>query len=261
MGKIVTLWSPVSHAGATTASILLANKLGKEYSVCLVDFDLNNSDVSLYLNISDAEHNIDNLIPYIQGHSLTEEIFYMNLIDVKNFRFMQGTRQIDKGPMFQVEFLEPIIDMAKNLFDIVIINTNSAIDNAGTFIGLSKADKVVMVLNQNVLHFKKYIDKAQLMGNLLTSPIVLVNKYNKNILLTLDNIKENLNTDVYPLAKVDNLAVINDLNAQTSIFETFSSKRAKRFEEDLTVFAGKLLVLLGLKDEIETVKKKRLFGR
>lgn len=99
------------------------------------------------------------------------------------------------------------------------------------------------------------------MGNLLTSPIVLVNKYNKNILLTLDNIEENLNIDVYPLVEVDNLAVINDLNAQTSIFETFSSKRAKRFEEDLTVFAEKLLVLLGLKDEVETVKKKRLFGR
>lgn len=261
MGKIITLWSPVSNAGVTTTAILLAHRLAKDYSVCLVDFDLNSADVSLYLDISDIEHNIDNLIPYVQGHNLTEEVFYMNLIDVKNFRFMQGTRRIDKGPFFKVEEIEPIIDMAEKLFDIVIINTNSAIDNAGTFIALKRADKILMVLNQNVFHFKKYIDKAQLVGSLLTNPMVLVNKYNKNILLTLNNIKENLNTDVFPLAEIDELTILNSINAQESIFETFGGKKAKRYEENLHAFSDNLLVSLGLQDENQVAKKKRLFGK
>lgn len=259
MGKVVTLWSPVSCTGTTTASILLANKLGKEYSVCLIDLDLNNADISLYLNITDAEHNIDNLIPYIQGRNLTEEIFYMNLIDVKNFRFMQGTHQVDKGPFFQVEHIEPIVDMAEKLFDIVIINTNSAIDNAGTFIALKRASVVVMVMNQNIIHFKKYIDKAQLLDDLITHPIVLVNKYSKNILLTLDNIKENLNTEVYPLARLDEVIVLNDINTQNSIFDTFSNKKAKTFDKNLTEFSERLLVLLDLKKEANETKKKKKF--
>lgn len=260
MGKIVTVWAPVSHAGVTTTAIVMANRLAKEHSVCLIDFDLNNADISLYLNISDVEHNIDNLIPYIQGNNFTEDIFNMNLIKVNNFMFMQGTRRVDKGPTFAIEHLEPIIDMAGKLFDIVIINTNTALDNAGTFIALKKADKVVMLLCQNIVHFKKYIDKAQLVGALLSAPLVAVNMYNKNILLTLDNIKENLNTDVYPLAEVDRIGVINNINTQTSIFEFFSAKKAKRYMDNLDTFIDKLLVELGMKDEKEITKKKRLFG-
>lgn len=261
MGKIVTVWSPVSHTGVTTTAILLSNKLAKEYSVCLIDFDLNNADASLYLNISDVEHNIDNLIPYIQGHNLTEEIFNMNLIKVNDFMFMQGTRRVDKGPTFEVEYLEPIIEMAEKLFDVVVVNTNTAIDNAGTFIALKKADKVIMLLCQNVFHFKKYMDKAQLVGTLLASLTVVVNMYNKNIVLSLDNIKENLNTEVYPLAAVDDITVLNDINAQSSIFDTFSGKKAKKYEENMKEFADKLQVILGLKDESEVVKKKKLFGK
>jgi len=260
MGKIVTVWSPVSHTGVTTTAILLANKLMKEHSVCLIDFDLNNADASLYLDISDIEHNIDNLIPYIQGHNFTEDIFNMNLIKVNNFMLMQGTRRIDKGPTFEIEYLKPIIEMAEKLFDIVIINTNPAIDNAGTFIALSNADKVVVVLGQNIFHFKKYTEKAQLMGTLLVNPLVVVNMFNKNIVLTLDNIKENLNADVYPLAEIDRIEVLNDINTQASVFETFSGKKAKKYEENLNDFIDKLLVVLGLKDENQIVKKKKLFG-
>lgn len=260
MGKIVTVWSPVSHAGVTTTAIVMANRLAKEYSVCLIDFDLNNADVSLYLNISDVEHNIDNLIPYIQGHNFTEDIFNMNLIKVNNFMFMQGTRRIDKGPTFEIEHLEPIIDMAEKLFDIVIINTNTALDNAGTFIALKKADKVVMLLCQNIIYFKKYIDKAQLVGTLLSTPLVAVNMYNKNIVLTLDDIKANLNTDVYPLAEIDQTGFINNINTQTSILEFFSGKKAKKYMDNLDVFVDRLLVELGMKDEKEIQKKKRLFG-
>lgn len=260
MGKIVTVWSPVSHTGVTTTAILMANKLAKGHSVCLIDFDLNNADAALYLNISDIEHNIDNLLPYIQGHNLTEDIFNMNLIKVNNFMFMQGTRKIDKGPTFTIEHLEPIVEMAEKLFDIVVINTNTALDNAGTFIALKKADKVVMILCQNVFHFKKYIDKAQLVGTLLSTPLVAVNMYSKNIVLSLDNIKENLNTDVYPLAEIDRIGVINDINTQTSIFEIFSGKRTKRYTENLDAFTDRLLVELGMKDEKETAKKKRFFG-
>jgi len=45
---------------------------------------LNSPDTTMHLNISDAEHNLDNLFPYIEGSTHTEEIFKMNLIKVNN---------------------------------------------------------------------------------------------------------------------------------------------------------------------------------
>ncbi|QUH21989.1 AAA family ATPase [Alkaliphilus sp. B6464] len=259
MGKIITLWSPANHTGVTTTAILLAEKISKEKTVCLIDMDLNNPDTTMYLNITDAEHNLDNLFPYIEGHTLTEEIFKMNLVKVNGFELLQGTKKIDKGPTFEIELLEPIIDMAKEMFDVVILNTRTSLDNAGTFLSLKKADRLVMVVNQNALHFRKFIEKSQLIGALLRDLLVVVNKYDKNIVLSLENITENLNTEVYPLSDVDHVVISNSINSQDLLFEIFSSKKAKKHEEELVVIKDKLLVDLGLKKEELDAKKKGFF--
>lgn len=260
MGKIITLWSPANYTGVTTTAILLADKLSKEKTVCLIDLDLNNPDTTLYLNISDAEHNLDNLFPYIEGNALTEEIFKMNLVKIRDFLLLQGTKKIDKGPTFKITELEPIINIAKELFDIVVINTSSSLDNAGTFLSIKKADKLVMVVNQNIFHFRKFIEKSQLIGSLFKNMFVIVNKFNKNIVLSLENIEENLNIPVYPLSYVDNVNIANGINAQESLFNIFDNKKTKKYQKEITVIKDKLLVELGYKkeDEIE-VKKKRLF--
>ena len=234
MSKIITVWSPVSSSGVTTTAMLLSNLLSKKNKTCLLDLDLNNPDISLYLNINDVEHNIDNLFPFIEGDNLTEEIFESNLNQINNLAIMQGTRKLDKGPVFKTENLEPIIDMAEKLFDFCVVNVNSAIDNAGTYLALKKADKILVVLNQNILHFKKYIRYIAEIQTITTlEPLVVINKYDRHLDLNLNNIKNSLNLEIYPLSLVDPKYVISRINNQVSFLNIFTSRKAKRYQKDL----------------------------
>lgn len=234
MGKVITFWSPVFSSGVTTTAITLGNKLSKKYNVCLLDFDLNSPDISLFLNIDDVEHNIDNLFPYIEGNNLSAEVFNLNTNKINNnFFILQGTKRIDKGCSFKTENLEPIIDMAQSIFDFVLINTNSVIDNAGTYLALKKANKTLIILNQNILSFKKYINKMQIAKPFLNNVIAIINKYNKHLNLSLEGIKNNLNMDVYPLSLVNENLVINDINNQFSFIEIFTGKKTRKYQKDL----------------------------
>lgn len=241
MGKIITFWSPVNSTGVTTTLILLGQQMSKKYNVCLLDLDLNNPDISLYLNIDDAEHNIDNLFPYIEGDNLTEDIFKLNLVKTNGFNVMQGTRKVDKGPLFKPEDLEPVLKMAKGLFDYVLVNINSAIDNAGSYLALKESDMIFKVLNQNMLHFKKYIDKMQLVDPFLKSSIICINKYNKHISLDLDSIGNSLGEKVYPLTQVKEQFVINNVNNQHSFIEIFTGRKAKKYQKDLGIIKTEIM--------------------
>jgi len=260
MGKIIAFWSPSSSAGVTTSAILTALKLSKESSVCILDLDLNNPDISMYLNISDVEHNLDNLLPSIEGRNFTEEVFRMNLVSFDKLLVLQGTKKIDKGPTFETSPIEEIIAMSKNLFDIVIINTNSAFDNAGTYLALKNSDKVVMVIEQDVKYFKKYVDKSQLINLLVLSPVVLINKYNKQILLTEDAVADYFNSKPSKLPEIDFVSITNQLNENKDFKSVFVSKKN---ESSLEILSERLLIELGLKEEAEsnTSKKKSFFKK
>lgn len=256
MGKILTFWSPSNSAGVTTSAILAAIKLSKESSVCMLDLDLNNPDVSMYLGLTDVEHNLDNLLPNIEGKNFTEEIFKMNLVTFDKISVLQGTKKIDKGPSFETGPITEVIEMAKSLFDIVVINTGSPFDNSGTYLSLKNADKVVMVIEQDVKFFKKYVDKSELISLLILSPVVLINRYSKQILLSEESVSEYFNTKPLKLPEIGFESVTNQLNENKDFKSVFMTKKN---EQSLDVLTDKLLVELGFKEELDIIKKKNFF--
>lgn len=256
MGKVLSFWTPAISAGVTTSALMAALNLSKSHSVCVLDLDFNSPDTSLYLNILDAEHNFDNLIPAIEGRNFTEEVFTMNLVAYEKFSLLQGTKKIDKAPLFDSSFIEPVIEMAKKLFDIVIINTSSALDNPGTFLALKNADKVVMVVEQNAHHLKKYIEKSQIVSQIISNPVILINKYDKKILLSDEAIEEYFGSEPSKLNVLDFSDHINQINENKEFKNIFLTKKT---EAALDQFTERLLVEIGLKEDLEVAKKKSIF--
>lgn len=240
MGKIFTFWSPYHCAGATTNAILMANQLSKKYSVCLIDLDLDNSDVGFLLNVSDTEHNIDNLTPYIIGNSLTDEIFKSNLVKVKKFFVLQGTKNIEKGAFFKQNEIEPIIDKAKELFDVVVLNTAPGFDNIATFLSLKKSDMTLIVMEQRLSHFNKLTKKMQSILKLCTRTLIILNGNSKNLNISAENIYNTANITVLPMEVLTRVKIINELNLEKNLIDTFYDLRNRKFIQNIEAVSLKM---------------------
>lgn len=240
MGKVFTFWSPCHCAGTTTNAILLANQLSKKYSVCLIDLDLDNSDVGFLLNIFDAEHNLDNLAPYIIGNSFTDDIFKTNLIKVKKFYVLQGTKNVEKSAFFKQEEIEPIIDKAKDLFDVVILNTTPTFDNIATFLALKKADMTLINMEQKLTHFNKLNKKLSTTLGLCKRPLIILSGNTKNLNISADNIYNTVNISVCPIEVLSRVKIINALNLEKNIIDTFFELRNKKFTQNIEMIAEKI---------------------
>lgn len=240
MGKIFTFWSPCHSAGTTTSAILLANQLSKEYSVCVIDLDLNNSDVGFLLNIFDSEHNIDNLAPYIVGGSLTADIFKSNLIPVKKFYVLQGTKNTEKAAFFKQEEIEPVIDIARDLFDVVILNTSPVFDNIATFLALKKSDMTLIVMNQKLAHYNKLNKKMNTILNLSSRPFIILNKNMKGLNISAEDIYNMVNIAISPIEYLPENQIINQLNLEKNMIDVFFDNRNKRFTNDMQAISEKM---------------------
>lgn len=229
MGKVVTCWSPVPHTGVTTLSLLLANEFSKYHKVCVIDLNFNNPFISFYVQVQDFEHNIDNLKPYIEAKTLSEDIIQLNLTRYKNMSILQGTKQIDKGPLEPLENTEKILEITRGMFDIIVVDVNSALDNVGTFLGLKKADIIVTVLTQNIFHIKRFINKSDIINSINSSLLFVLNQYDTDVLFDTKNIKDFLKTsNLFTLPYIPRHVILNAINSQQDYLSVFENNKKFR---------------------------------
>jgi len=213
--KVVAIWSPMAREGKTVTAISLAYRLSRlTEDVRLLDLDLKTPMVHEYLNIEDPIHNLDNLMPFVEGRNLNEEIIQLNLVNQDGISLLQGTLRPENAEYYSVSQIQPIIDETSKTASVLLVDVCNQLDNAATCLALQNADIVYVLLEQNILHLKMLNKIFPILKN--SFPFAnfrfVINKYDKNIALKELNIEHEFGikiSHIIPLIKKDIVNIIN----------------------------------------------------
>lgn len=255
--KIITVWSPIGGAGVTFTAINVARLLAKQNKkIALLDFDFRKPDIALYAMSDNILHSIDNIIPYTDSGMLNNKILESNMQDFEGFKYLRGTSSPEQAQYIKAESLSKIIEVACEPFDYVIVDCNTSIDNAGTYIALKTSDIVLSVIDKNVITIQLY-DKIKplLISNFDIEKFkIVINKCHKEIYMDREEVKNYLQLEVcYEIPSL-NYTVINAIN-QGKLSNLFKGKQLKKYDESVL----NILNTLFSEPENTTNKKKGFF--
>lgn len=182
MSKIISLMSVMPGCGAKYIATNLSHyhkQIDDDSRIAIVDFDFENPFLADTLDLNDDIHRIDNLIEYIDGSILNDEMFMMNMIHLKNnVDLLKGTRLIGHQKIFNKNHIETILKFLRDNYDYIYVVINPNIRNAGTIYTLFDTDEIVLVAKNNysclnridyivkiVKHFLKSDCKLKLLYN------------------------------------------------------------------------------------------------
>jgi MinD-like ATPase involved in chromosome partitioning or flagellar assembly len=132
------------------------DKKERKKSVLLIDFDFENPCLAYEFVKHDNTHGIDNLLPHLNHSCVSEEIFRENIIHTSlDVDVLRGTHFIGKVKQFSKLHIEAILDVARKMYDAVIVVVSPKVNNAGTVYTLFHSDQVILVLRNNHSNYLK----------------------------------------------------------------------------------------------------------
>ena len=266
-GKIYTFWSPQVGSGCTFLALQTAKKLASMgYKTILVDFDLRTPVLSRDLNAKDTMHYLDNILPNALSKNIPMELLRSYCLEKgENLYFFAGIENPDLALDVEPEGLEYILSLLKGEFEYIIIDTNSYIDNAGTFVGLLKADKVLLPIEKKYQSLRSYEYAKNFVENDRIIDFnkfeLVLNKVEKSILLSSSEVENFFGKS--SSIEISNLGAdyINDDNIGRGEEFLRSSKKATTFHEDMEKLVNAYIELPETEDTKAKTKKRGLFGK
>ncbi len=152
MGKIITITSRKGGVGKTTTLLNLAgcfSDLNKK--VLILDLDLYSSSIAISLNLK-QERTIFNLVDDITNNRFTELSDYVIKYD-SNIDVLKSVKDPRQAARINLKYIEQIINMYKNYYDVVLIDTSHVLtdlniviyDNSNTILNVMSNDPVDLV--------------------------------------------------------------------------------------------------------------------
>lgn len=231
--KVISVWSPAGGTGASFTAINVARLLAsRELKVALLDYDLKTPSIGIYFQAEDTIHCLDNVLPFTAGSGLSPSVLESNMQKFENIHVLLGTNLPEQSHYIAMEGLEQIIEVAKGIFDYVVIDTHSTIDNAGTYVALKKADCVLVVVDKNAVMIRLYdLAKNIIKSSFQTEKFRLViNKCHKNIYMEKDDIESYLELQGAVELPLLDLELVNALN-QGRWISYIDSKQCKPYTD------------------------------
>lgn len=229
--KVIGLWSPVASTGVTFTALNIARALSsKGLKVAVLDYDLKTPSLAIYLRFEDTAHCLDSVIPSTVGNNLHPTILETNMQKFEGFRVLIGTNTPEQAHYVAIESLEQIVEVARDIFDYVIIDSHSVIDNAGTYVALHKADVVLVIVDKNVMNIKHF-DQVK---NVLEASFdmgkfsLVINKSHKNIYIDKETIEDYMGIGKAVELPMLDLELVNAFN-QGRWTAFMDSKQAKPY--------------------------------
>lgn len=142
-GQTVTVFSTKGGVGksliATNLAVALADA-GR--TVCLVDLDVNNGDVAIMLQLNPTR-NINDLVAF---NSVVDEGAVTSLSTPYSSKLsvIAAPVHIDSPDQASAEDVGHLLDMAKRMFDFVIVDTSGVFDDH-SLAALDRSDRIVLV--------------------------------------------------------------------------------------------------------------------
>lgn len=156
--NVVAFFSPISNVGLTSTILSVANTIGK----------LTDAKIAV-LGLNAWDDGVDQFVHY-QGKYLNEIKTQLTnrLLDHDSllrlfhyeasapFYYLAGNQNTKMERLFTVEEIDYLVSLAKETFDLVLIDAGSHWDNASMLQSLYHADLKMVVINQQRKALKKF---------------------------------------------------------------------------------------------------------
>lgn len=143
--EIFVFYAPKGGVGKTTLAVnlsgLIASQKGKNMKIAVADLDVwANVQSMLQLkggrSIADWDLYLDNFNP--------EELRNYVVTHPLGFDIIPGIKRITEAGIFTAEFTSKFFEVVQNIYDLIIVDTNSTI-NDGTTVAFEKATRIFVI--------------------------------------------------------------------------------------------------------------------
>lgn len=197
-GHIVAISSNKGGVGSTTAATnLAANLVAKKKSVCLVDLVLQFGSVTSFLNIDasytilDLVKNLKRIDPLFLDGSLVKHASGIRVL-AEPF-YAEDARRITPAD------IDEILDVLAQSFDYVVVDTPKEFDDMLALV-LDKANLILFITEMDVPSLKsahRALELFERMGIYDQKIRLILNRYVKSKLMTLESVEKALGVKVY----------------------------------------------------------------
>lgn len=248
MSTVIVITSGKGGVGKSTTSANLAMGLAqKGYKTAAVDFDVGLQNLDVYLGCY-SRHEF-NMIDYIEGTCRNLKQALVRHKSCKNLYFLSSSQTKNKD-VLNKEDVGRVIEELRKEFDYIICDSPAGIEN-GALMAMYHADEAIVVTNPEVSSIR---DSDRMIGILQSrskkaengedfEPHLLITRYDpKRVrdgnMLSIEDIKEQLEVEVIGVIPEDSESIINSSNSGEPVITDQTVDAGKAYEDLVNRVSG-----------------------
>lgn len=242
-GKILSVLGSKGGMGSTTVAVNLAVALAHtddSVRIGLVDLNLEFGDIPLFLDIEPA-HTIADVSQNVLR--LDAELLSSAMIKhVSGIYILGPPSSPEEAEIITPDGIKRIFDLMRGMFDYIVVDANRSFDQIAMIaLGLSENVFVITQLDlASLKNAKRFVDICLSMGFDKSRFRLVINRYDKNADISLDEAEAVLKQKVTWLIPSDYATVVSSINQGKSFICTANnSKLTKSFNEMALRVQGK----------------------
>ena len=178
--KVITTFSSKGGLGKTTIAVNLANEIANmtKEKVALIDLNMQMGDVTTFLNIDPSFD-----ISYVVGNlDRIDETFLLSSMEQYNktsLYILADPPDIEQAEIISSEDITSLINVLKNVFSYIIIDTTSSFDSK-TITALDNSDLILLVgisTLPTIRNFQRCCDLFKKLGYTKDKIKIIINRY------------------------------------------------------------------------------------
>ena len=214
-----------SNKGGIGKTSILTNLAWEIYQktnekVCILDFSFNAQDASTYLNTK-QNATIEEILSNIE--ELDENILLNQLGKYKDSKIYLLEAQEDLISQYKIttQQISKIINALKNIFDYILIDTSSAINENNAII-FDNSDLILLISSTNTTSIKnsqKCYELFDKIGYNDDKIKLIINRYIESEEISVKTIEEQFNRKIFQTIPNNYLTLIDAINLESNVGE------------------------------------------
>ena len=221
--KTICVFSNKGGSGKTSTAVNMAYEIASQTNekVCLLDLSFNFGDIATCLDV-EPKHTVLSVTKKLEHSDI--DLAYTLCEKYRDTSLYVLSFQDDTG--LNTKFVTPdlitkLINSLKNIFDYIVIDTLSVIDEASVSI-FSTSDLIVLIGMLNLVSIRncqKCLELFENMGISQSRVKLVLNRYIENSEIKPDDVKETTGVDIFQKIPNNYLTLIDAINLGHAVSE------------------------------------------
>jgi len=234
--RVISFFGTHSGAGVSTTILNTADILAKKVNEKVLVLSLNPWDPSDYFLPYEGKYLSDLKID-LKTKGLTEEKLLQSVTKYDSFYHLAGNRDIKLQRFYKPEEIEQLIDLSKDLYDVILIDGGTHFDNAAFAQAYKQSDLKFLVTTQEPKGYRGYWPHVfhqliEPIGGKTDEFLLILNQYLPEMsLITEKSLTEEL--DISLLATIPSQSIYGHMAiAQKKLLHTLSINKEYKIALD-----------------------------